>query len=206
MYLPKNTQINNKLFAQDLIREKPLGLLFSNLQGRVEINSYPFISQEINDDLYLFTHIAKSNRQWQTLTGEVVICFQGPQYYISPTIYKNLFNVPTWNYVALQVFGKAQLITEAKPLSYLLEESVLIFESANQTDWTYELPEKMKQQLERAIVGVKIKVDRLELKCKISQNKGASDYSDVREFFKHNETEQGKEMYKWMLKVDGCDD
>ncbi len=56
----------------------------------------------------LMAHMARANPQWRTLAGtaEVLVIFQGPHTYVSPSWYEDdvALSVPTWNYtVAFEI-------------------------------------------------------------------------------------------------------
>jgi len=59
------------------------------------------------------------------------VVFQGPNRYISPSIYVDPMNVPTWNYVVLQLSGRIELVEDDYGIRAILEESVRKFEKAN---------------------------------------------------------------------------
>ncbi len=58
----------------------------------------------------LFGHMARANQQWQSFdsTQEVLLIFQGPHAYISPSWYDEKLSVPTWNFAAVHAYGKPQ--------------------------------------------------------------------------------------------------
>ena len=69
----------------------------------------PFILQEINNVLYLVSHFARANDQWKELqTNKVLVLFSGPHAYISPKNYDTELNVPTWNYISVQMYGEGE--------------------------------------------------------------------------------------------------
>jgi transcriptional regulator len=52
----------------------------------------------------------KRIRQWKDLeASEVLVIFNGPHTYISSSWYDHE-NVPTWNYIAVHVYGTVKLI------------------------------------------------------------------------------------------------
>ena len=65
----------------------------------------------------LFGHLAKANPQWKTLAaGEALVIFQGADAYISPSFYAAKAEhgkvVPTWNYLAVHAYGRAEVFTD----------------------------------------------------------------------------------------------
>jgi transcriptional regulator len=79
-------------------------------------------------------------------------------------------SVPTWNYIAVHVYGDVEIIEDQAGLIRTLEEMVIKYEKQNSS---YRLDESNKEFIEglsKGIVGFKIKINRLEGKWKLSQN------------------------------------
>ncbi len=198
MYNPKYSQITNQNLIFEFIQTYPLGLLISKNNNDIETTLLPFVIEQIEDQIWLTTHIAKANNHWENFGENIMIHFQGPDKYISPTIYENKFNVPTWNYAAVQFHGTVELIDGN--ISSILNQSVHYFEKRNGTNWTYQLPEKIKTQMESAIIGIKIKVKSMNAKFKLNQNRVDADYNSVLNFLKTSSSEKDHEMMRWMIK------
>ena len=68
------------------------------------------IVQTDHAGLTIYSHMSKANPQWKTFVDqEVLLIFQGPHTYISPTWYNHV-NVPTWNYMMVHVYGKVRMV------------------------------------------------------------------------------------------------
>jgi transcriptional regulator len=200
MYRPNYSVNENQDLALELIREYPLGLLISYLNGKVETSHLPFLLEKESHDLFLISHCAKANPHWKLLKEEVLISFQGPSAYISPTIYFNKMNVPTWSYAVVQVHGVVEIVSDKNSLKDILNKSVHFFEAQNKTSWSYDLSDELQEKLEMAIVGLRIKVTRIEAKFKLSQNRNTEDYNSVLHFFRESKNHKDRELHEWMLK------
>jgi transcriptional regulator len=201
MYRPAHSIHENPSLILDLIQEYPLGLLISFSDGQLEINHLPFIAESVGPDLFLFCHLAKANPQWRNLSAPVTVSFQGPHRYISPSMYVNRENVPTWSYAAVQVQGSAEIVADSQGLTEILTKSVRSFEKRNGTDWSYELPTPMQKKLESAIVGLRIRATHIEAKFKLGQNRQSVDDKAVLDFLKASPLQRDQEMYSWMQKT-----
>ncbi len=182
-----------------LIQDFPLGLLISNFDGKVESNYLPMLAKIENEELVLTTHLARSNPQWKNLGAEVLVSFQGPNRYISPTMYKGQNNVPTWNYAAVQITGKPEIVTSGPDIKEILNESVEYFESRNGTHWKYNLPASLQEKLESAIIGLKIKSLSVA-KFKLSQNRNDEDYDAVLNYLKSSSKTSDQVLWDWMIR------
>src|ERR1044071_9879011 len=62
----------------------------------------------------LFGHMARANPQWRDFDASqpVLVIFQGPHTYVSPSWYEVALSVPTWNYAAVHAYGTPRLITD----------------------------------------------------------------------------------------------
>jgi transcriptional regulator len=146
----------------------------------------------------------------RTLGSEVMILFNGPvDHYITPKFYTATKPatgkvVPTWNYTAAQVYGRATIYFDANSaetdafLSRLLEdltrqseEGIMRFDRP----WTVDdAPENYVRLLKKAIVGIEVRIDRLEGKFKVSQEKPVGDREGVIQGLESMGTEVAMEM------------
>ena len=77
------------------------------------------------EQLLINGHMSKANLLWKTFEKNpyVLVIFQGPHTYISPTWYNHI-NVPTWNYQSVHAYGKARLITDYEEAYQLLRRLI----------------------------------------------------------------------------------
>lgn len=171
MYIPKQFEVNDPKQIIEIIRKHSFGILFSQENGLSSASHLPFLIEESeNSELYLLGHMAKSNNQWGESINDVLVVFQGPHTYISPTWYQEENTVPTWNYVAVHVYGELIVIDNKDELSDLIEKTVDYYESNFETPWRTNLETEYNDKLLNVIVGFKIKVKRFEGKWKLNQN------------------------------------
>ena len=72
--------------------------------------------------------MARANPQWRELAGQTVLAvFSGPHAYISPTWYEAPNVVPTWNYVAVHAYGRAELVEDRAALLEIVRRSVDVY-------------------------------------------------------------------------------
>jgi transcriptional regulator len=123
----------------------------------------------------LIGHVARANPQWQHAAGQRVLAiFSGPHAYISPTWYAAQNVVPTWNYVAVHVYGALRLIDDDTRLHDIVCRTVEVYERDMPRPWSIDSAEAtFIDTLLAAIVGFEIDIDRIEGKWKLSQNHDA---------------------------------
>jgi transcriptional regulator len=169
MYIPSAFEINDRAMIYDFMEKNSFSILFSQTKGTPFATHLPIILDRENDCLY--GHMAKANPHWKDIEGEVLVVFNGPQTYISPSWYETNQAVPTWNYVAVHVYGKFELIEDGNELMKILKKSVSIYESSMPHPWDMQkVDSEFIDNLSKGIVGFKIKITKTEGKWKLSQN------------------------------------
>jgi len=175
MYTPQHFAISDREKALAFIRAHGFGQLISSVNGRLFSSHVPFYLA--NDGLSLICHVARKNPQWQGIEDqEVLVSFEGPHDYVSPSWYASP-GVPTWNYQVVHVYGRPRLITEPQALKAIVTELTSLHESALEKPWYPEY----KDALLNAIVGIEIPIGELQCKYKLSQNRPAADRQQVTE-------------------------
>ncbi len=128
-------------------------------------------------------HLARSNRIAAHLDGTVVVASaMGPNGYVSPDWYAESHNqVPTWNYVSVEIEGvcaeldRAALIDQIETLSALHEGRLL-----PKQPWTMEKVEDgHRDRMLSALRCFELRVSAIRGNRKLSQNKTAADRAGV---------------------------
>ncbi len=107
----------------EFVSRNNFGILISQQQHkRIIATHIPFICNENEKGLLLSSHMSKANEQWRTLedADEVLLIFQGAHTYISSSWYDHI-NVPTWDYIAVHLYGKARLLNNEETINHLRE-------------------------------------------------------------------------------------
>lgn len=129
-------------------------------------------------------HMAAANPHPGLVGHEALAIFAGPHGYVSPGFYPSKAEhgrqVPTWNYEAVHVHGRADWYDDPARLRGQLERLTEAHEAGRAAPWRMsDAPADYTARLLRGIVGVEITVERVEAKRKLSQNKGARDRAGV---------------------------
>ena len=151
-----------------------------------------------------------------TLQRNVLVIFTSPvHHYVTPKFYTETKPatgkvVPTWNYSAVQVYGKATVYIDSKSettgsflkqqihdLSEFNEQEMMGFngQGYNPGPWRVsDAPEKYIDLLKKAIIGVEIEVTKMEGKFKMSQEMSEGDINGVVQGFNRLNTEVGRSV------------
>jgi len=133
---------------------------------------------EEGESLFLNGHMSKLNPLWKSFekNDEVLVIFQGPNTYISPTWYNHV-NVPTWNYQAVHLYGSPRIVSGEEYYAML---SRLISRHEGGTNYRLEsLPPNFVEKQMNGTVGFQIQVTRIEANYKLSQNRNDEDYHNI---------------------------
>lgn len=170
MYIPKYFEIQDQEIIYDIMKEYSFATLFSQHQGKPYVTHLPFTVDRVQN--VLIGHIARANPQWRDfLNQEVLVVFQGPHCYISPTWYETNREVPTWNYIAVHVYGEIEIIEKEQELLESLRDMVQKYEDENSTYQWEDVDQEFVKGLMKGLVGFKININKIEAKGKLSQNK-----------------------------------
>jgi transcriptional regulator len=164
----------------DFIREHDFATLILSQDG-LPVASHLLMEFETTPDgLWLVNgHMARANKLWRAFDSgkEVLLIFGGPNSYISPTWYKQL-NVPTWNYIAVHLYGAPRIIDGGSELQDILARLIKRYET--KSDYRMEtLPPDFREKEMRGAVGFQVKVTRVEANFKLSQNRNDEDHANV---------------------------
>lgn len=180
MYVPKMFKVSDIQEIKEFVQQHSFGTLVTIQNGRPIATHIPLVLDQEGDDLYITGHMALGNPQWRTLQqcDEVLVMYQGPHAYISSSWYGHE-NVPTWNYQAVHMYGKPQIL-EKEELKIVMKNLLKKYEShrENPVLWETVSPELLEKEL-KGIVGFKIKVTEVQAAYKLSQNRNDEDYKNI---------------------------
>jgi transcriptional regulator len=186
MYIPPSFREDRLEVQHNLIREHPLGLLITHRNG-LNANLVPFLIYGAAGPYgTLHAHLACHNAQVGELemTSECLIVFQGPQCYISPSLYQtkqvNLKVVPTWNYVTVHAWGVPRLIDDPYWLRRHVGDLTRQHEASRPIPWQVsDAPADFIASQLNQIIGIEIPITKIEGKWKMSQNRPKADQASV---------------------------
>ena len=187
MYQPPHFREDRLDVQHRLILTHPLGLLITAGAGGLQANHVPFlIDAAASERGTLRVHLARANPQIAELANvtECLVVFQGPQQYISPSLYPTKQEtgkvVPTWNYITVHAWGRPQVMDDAAWLRKQVDDLTRHNEAPRADPWQVsDAPEPFVAAQVKGIVGVEIPIARIEGKWKVSQNRPAIDQAGV---------------------------
>ncbi|MBT8306520.1 MAG: FMN-binding negative transcriptional regulator [Maribacter sp.] len=198
MYIPHHYINKNIEEVKDFLKENSFGILVNQVEGKPWATHIPLeldVDEDGND--LLVSHIAKANPQWKYFeeNDEVLCIFNGPQSYISSSWYTEE-EVPTWNYIAVHVYGKIKILDEKEVLASM-HKLVDKYEANSKNPISVgNLSKKTMRQI-KGVVGFKIKVDTIQAAYKLSQGR-EHDHHRIISQLKEQETPGAAEIARQM--------
>jgi transcriptional regulator len=179
VYTPPHFAEESPEVLHQIVREHSFGILVTGGEAGLLATHLPFLLDDDREgQAHLLGHVARANPQWKALaTGEETLAiFRGPHAYVSPSTYVMPEAVPTWNYVAVHVYGRPRLIEEPEDLLRLVTRLSALHEEGRAQPWS---PAKVSDGFVaaklRGIVGFEIPIARIVGKKKLSQNLARED-------------------------------
>jgi transcriptional regulator len=200
MYISKLYREEDREKILEFLRQNEFATLVT-IDGEKPTASH-LLMEVVEDEGTLFVngHMSKANPLWKTFekNPEVLVIFQGPHTYISPTWYNHV-NVPTWNYQAIHVYGSPRIVTDHEETYSLLKKLI----ERNEADSQYRLESLPQDFVEKEMTGIvafQIEVTRIEANYKLSQNRDNEDYHNIVSRLEEREDEMSHGVAEAMKK------
>ena len=155
-----------------LVAERGFGLIIGVADGRPVAAHAAFLLEGRR----LRFHLSRMNALTPVLEaqGRCLAVVTGPDAYISPDWYGLDDQVPTWNYLSVEMEGPLAVLDDAAA-AILLDDLSAHFEAklAPKPPWTRAKmsPERFELMVSKGIRAFEMRVERLEGITKLSQNK-----------------------------------
>jgi transcriptional regulator len=179
MYIHKYYREENREKILEFLRQNDFATLVVYDGAKPVAGHLMMEVMEEGGKLFVNGHMSKANYLWKMLDkdSEVLVIFQGPHTYISPTWYNHV-NVPTWNYQAVHVYGKPQVITD-KSASYGILKRLMDRYERRGPSAMEALPKDFVEKEMKGIVAFQIEVTTIEASYKLSQNRDDESYQNI---------------------------
>lgn len=175
MYIPTFFKQDNSEEVKAFLHKNSFGILISTVNAKPWATHIPLeLDTTAEGEDVLLGHVSRGNKQWRDFekNEEVLAIFNGPHAYVSPSWYDHE-NVPTWNYIAVHVYGTLRII-EGEELLTSLKKLVNKYEATSAHPVSVEgMSEKLLASEIMGIVGFEIKITSIEAAYKLSQNRDA---------------------------------
>jgi transcriptional regulator len=185
MYVPEHFAMDDAAVQELLVAHGAGDLVTATSEGLLA-TMLPFVyDPDAGPRGCLLGHLARNNPHWQHApVGEALVILRGPDAYITPSWYPSKAEhgrvVPTWNYVTAHVYGDLVIHDDVEWLAANVHRLTQKHEGGREPSWAVaDAPASYVAGQLRAIVGVELRITRIEAKAKLSQNRPASDIDGV---------------------------
>lgn len=186
MYIPDFNCIEDRAVTIAFMKANPFAIMISPSGKGMHATHLPLLVEENGGKIKLRGHFAKANHHWSSIEQEdSLVIFHGPHAYISPSLYEIRESVPTWNYVAVHVYGKAKLVKELADAERLLADLIAQFDPSYYQQWR-SFSEEYRDKMLRRIIAFEFEVNRIETKFKLGQNRTPQEQQNLIEALERN--------------------
>ena len=172
MFIPHHYKNENIEEVKEFLKHNSFGILINQVDGKPWATHIPLEldADEKGKDV-LVGHIARANPQWKNFeeNSEVLCIFNGPHSYVSSSWYQEE-EVPTWNYIAVHVYGNIEILDEEAVLASL-HKLVDKYEANSKNPISIDNLSKKTMRQIKGIVGFQIKIDKIQAAYKLSQGR-----------------------------------
>jgi transcriptional regulator len=177
MYASPTTREDRQDVLVAAMRSIRFGVLVVTSADGLSATHLPMLVRESPDGaIELEGHVARPNDLWRIAQSGVpaLAIFQGPQAYIHPGWYPTKKAdgraVPSWNYIAVHAHGKLEAVEDLAWLRSHLSDLTDVNEAGRPEPWALtDAPEDYLEAMMRAIVGLRLRVERFEGNWKMGQ-------------------------------------
>jgi transcriptional regulator len=187
MHLPAYFRIDDPDECLDIVARRAAGTLVVAGVNGFEASLLPWlVCRTSNGDAVLQGHVAKGNPLVDMIVDgtPALVTFDLVDGYVSPSWYPSKSEhhrvVPTWNHVSVHVHGTVCTVRDATWLRDLVGRLTDEHEADMNEPWSVDdAPPEYVTAMLQGVVGLEVRIDRLEGKAKLSQNKNAADRAGV---------------------------
>lgn len=188
---------------ENFVRKNSFATLVSLVDSRPWATHLPIeLEKNSSGEFVLRGHLSRANVQWKNFSAHemVLVIFQGSHHYISSSWYDHI-NVPTWNYIAVHIYGKIRIMNDEELLDSL-KNLVDRYETISKNPVSVEtMPHDFVQKEMKGIAGFEISIEKMEGKWKMSQNRDDENYKNVIRELELLQTEEANAVATEMRKL-----
>lgn len=163
-----------------LVQKHPFALIVSSAPGEAPVATHapvviPHDAHPVDTFVgtTLFGHIARSNPQWRAIDESVpvLLVFGGPHGYVSPTSYEQDPSVPTWDYAAVHLTARVEVLEGADDCMHIVRETVRASEDLMPVRWDDATSVPTFARIIDGVVGFRLHITTENAVFKVSQDK-----------------------------------
>lgn len=184
MYINPTNRFPSSAELLATIEDYPFGTLVA--PGDPPIATHmPFVLERSAGEFgTLLCHTPRHDPIWRQFDGNtrMLVIFTGPFAYISPRWYLDGARVPTYNFKAVHACGRPEVMRYESEVRAMLRTLIERHEQRFGSGFAFdEIPQAVFDGLRPAIVPFRMRIERLEGKIRVGQNRTLRDRRSVAE-------------------------
>ncbi len=205
MYIPKHFECT-ETHGREIMKTHGWALLTTADENGAPITTHLALVWEDDGSAHgsLLGHMARANDHWKLFAraAHSLALFWGPHAYVSPTWYTPGPKVPTWNYITVHAYGRPEIVESTPAVLALLSKLAAVYEGTGADAWGLgRLPPGNAAEQTKGIVAFRIKLERVETKLKLSQNRDLEDRKRVIARLDASDSQDSRATAQWMKRV-----
>jgi transcriptional regulator len=170
---------NDVAVLHECMRQWSFATLVTNGPGGIQSTPLPFLlDAQAGPNGTLTTHLSLANPIVADLRAgnDVLVIFQGPHAFISPSWYVEQMTFPTWNYTLVHARGVPEVKEGEADVMAVLRRTVAVYDTPLNGAWDFEkIPMAFTGTRLGRIAAIEIPIATLEGKLKLNQDKSVAD-------------------------------
>lgn len=207
MFTPRQYLPVDDSYSVELITENPLAVLVTSHGSRLFASHVPILTAPGKGDFkfpeIMFGHMNRQNPHWQRLVDDAIcalLLFQGVNSYVSPAIYSTVPSAPTWDFTAVHVYGKLDVINDREETFRVVRETAVEFERRFGQDWDMAGSIGYFERLLPGVGAFRVTVQSIESMFKLSQEQAPDARARVIEEFTQSKSESQQRLADLMTR------
>jgi transcriptional regulator len=204
LYTPASFQEQRPSVLHEFIRMHPLATVISQDAETLKVSHMPVLIGSDSPQLKLVGHIVRKDPQCESLLQrqQILLIFQGPSAYVTPSLYEDPVSIPTINYIAVHAKGDSRAVDNPSCTLEHLKALVQHYEGTASGSWSMShLPEEFVTDMLGKVMAFEVTVTAIQGKFKLSQNRTAVDQRRVMEAFTREPCSASAEIAAWMRQL-----
>jgi transcriptional regulator len=195
IYIPEAQRVEDRALLHEFMEEFPFAELVTGGPG-IRVSHVPvWLDRADGPSGTLYGHVAKANHHSDAIAeGQAaLLVFRGPHGYIPPGWSGRKDAVPTWNFAVAHAGGKLRKLEEGKALYESMARLVEKMEGRfGEAGYDFAgVPGETVERLMGRITGFALRIETLEGKFKLGQERDAAGRAALVEKLKQAKKERG---------------
>jgi len=203
MFLPRIFKSDDFELLKEIIEENSFSNLIIHNERIISTKAMMLVNGSEKDDFFIETHLNRANpvaRNIKKVAQEVLCDFTGTHTYISSSWYDHI-NVSTWNYEAVQIYGKVEIMSDVELYNHL-KKLTDKYEPSQKCPMTVEkMGKEFVEKEMKGALGIKIIPIEIKIKQKLSQNRDENNLKRIIENLEKSANPMDKMMAQKIRKL-----